>query len=90
MKKTDIKDVRLGDNQFLLRLTGRGTVYEGYEPDTVIKVAACEGYAGDWTAYFVTPNTPFGDVLKYGNKLPEETARELFPEWARTSLKWRD
>jgi len=43
---------------------------------------------GDWTAYFSTPFT-FGDVLNCGNKMPQQVAEELFPEWAKKGLNWR-
>jgi len=29
------------------------------------------------------------DVLNYGNKMPEQAAKELFPEWAKKGLNWR-
>lgn len=85
----EIKEVALKDHPFLLRLTKKGLAYDGYGPDTIIKVAACLGDYGDWTAYFSTPFTPFGDVLHYGNKLPQQVAKELFPEWAQKGLNWR-
>ena len=85
----EIKEVALKDNPFLLSLTDRGLVYQDYSPDTIIKVAARGGNYGDWTAYFLTPYAPFGDVLNYGNKLPEQAAKELFPEWAKKGLNWR-
>lgn len=85
----EIKKVKLRDNPFLLGLTNRGMTYQGYGPDTIIKVAARHGNHGDWTAYFETPKTPFGDVLNFGNKLPQQAAIELFPEWATRGLNWR-
>lgn len=89
-KSYEIKAIRLADNQFLRGLVDRGMVYEGYDPEiTVIKVAACEGFFEDWTAYFETPYTPFHNVLDYGNKLPKQIAEELFPEWAKKNFKWR-
>jgi len=89
IKKSEIKEVRLGDNPFLLSLTDPGMSYQGYSADTMIKVAAREGDFEDWAAYFATPDTPFGNVVDLGNKLPEQTAKELFPEWAKRSLRWR-
>lgn len=86
---SETKEVRLKDSPFLLQLTGRGMTYQDYGPETVIKVAACAGDYGDWTAYYETPTTPFGNVLKYGNKLPEQVAKELFPEWTKRGLAWR-
>jgi hypothetical protein len=85
----EIKDAMLKDHPFLLGLTSQGMVYQGYSPETVIKVAACKGKYGDWTAYFLTPDTPFGDVLNYGSKLPQVVAQDLFPEWAKKGLNWR-
>jgi len=42
----EIKEVALKDHPFLLGLTSKGMVYEGYGPDTVIKVAAIRGDYG--------------------------------------------
>lgn len=88
-KNTEVREVKLKNNQFLLHLTDKGMVYQGYDPETIIKVAACEGHFNDWAAYFETPETPFHDVVHFGNKLPEDTAKELFPEWEKKGLRWR-
>lgn len=88
-KWSGVKEVKLKDNPFLLQLIGRSMAYQGYSPDAVIKVGACEGNYNDWAAYYETPTTLFGNVLEFGNKLPEQAARELFPEWAKRNLKWR-
>jgi hypothetical protein len=85
----EIKEIALKDHPFLLGLTSKGMTYQDYSPDTLIKVAASRGNHGDWTAYFATPETPFGDVLRYGNKMPQKVAEELFPEWAKKGLNWR-
>lgn len=85
----EIKEVALKDNPFLLGLINKGMTYQDYSPDTIIKVAARQGNYGDWTAYYSTPDTPFGDVLNYGNKMPEQAAKELLPEWAKKGLNWR-
>jgi hypothetical protein len=89
-RDSEIKEVRFKDNTFLLHPTDQGMTYQDFGPETVIKVAACEGFYDDWTAYFETPQTPFHNVLDYGNKLPEQTAKELFPNWAKKGLKWRN
>jgi hypothetical protein len=85
----ETKEVALKDHPFLLGLTNEGMVYQDCSPDTIIKLAAHIGDHGDWTAYFSTPYTPFGDVLNYGAKLPQQVAEELFPEWAKKGLNWR-
>jgi hypothetical protein len=85
----EIKEVALKDHPFLLGLTNPGMAYQGYSSNTTIKVAAQAGNYKDWTAYFLVPSTPFGDVLRYGNKMPEQVAKELFPEWAKKGLNWR-
>ena len=85
----EIKEVALKDHPFLLGLISKGMAYQDYSPDTIIKLAARRGNYGDWTAYFATPETPFGDLLLRGNKLPEQAAKELFPEWANKGLNWR-
>lgn len=87
-KSSEIKEVKLKDHPFLLSLTEQGMNYQGYDPETVIQVAAGEGNYNDWTAYYETPFEPFPDVLAFGNKLPQDVARDLFPEWAKR-LKWR-
>lgn len=88
-KRSEVKEVKLKDNPFLLQLIDKGSTYQDYSPDAVIKVGACEGDYNDWTAYYETPTTLFGNVLELGNKLPEQAAKELFPEWAKSNLKWR-
>jgi hypothetical protein len=85
----EVKEVALKDHPFLLGLTNLGMTYQDYSPDTIIKVAARRGKYADWTAYFAVPTTPFGDVLNWGNKLPEQVAIDLFPEWAKKGLNWR-
>ena len=86
--KTEERRFKLEAHPFLRSLTGRGLVYEGYPLDTVIKVAAGEGFAGDWEAYFEVPGIG-GDVIGLGNKLPQEVAEVFFPEWAKR-FRWRD
>ncbi len=88
-KSHEIKEVKLNDNTFLLGLTDPGMVYQDYLPRTTIKIAASEGFYNDWAAYFETPETPFHNVLEYGNKLPQSVAEDLFPEWKKKGLKWR-
>lgn len=90
MEHRESKEVKLQDNPFLLSLVSQGMTYQGASPDKTIIVVAVEGDYDDWTAYFETPWTPFGrtHVAEFGNKLPEEAAAELFPEWAER-LKWR-
>lgn len=88
-KYSETKVVKLSSDPFLLSLTDQGMTYQGLHPSTAISVAACEGDYGDWTAYFAMPDTPFGNVLDYGNKMPEDAAKRIFPEWAKRGLKWR-
>jgi hypothetical protein len=88
-REHEIKEVALKDHPFLLGLTGKGMAYQDYSPDTIIKVAAVKGNHGDWSAYMTTPTTPFGDVLRYGSKIPQQVAHDLFPEWAKKGLNWR-
>ncbi len=86
----EAKLVRLRDNPFLSSLVEQGMVYESSSLDKEITVVAAKGNYDDWAAYFETPWTPFGAALvaEYGNKLPEEAAAQLFPDWAK-GLKWR-
>lgn len=85
----EVKKVQLQDHSFLLSLTSQGSVYQGYSAAQTIRIGASADDYGCWAAYYQTPSTPFGDVLGYGNKLPEEVAKDLFPEWAKSGLKWR-
>ena len=89
-KSHEIKEVQLKDNPFLLGLADQGMTFQDYGPEHVIKVAACEGFYGEWTAYYETPTTPMRDVLGFGNKLPKPVAEQLFPEWAKKGLSWRN
>jgi hypothetical protein len=90
MEHRESKEVKLQDNPFLLSLTEQGHTYQGASPDKSIIVVAVQGYYDDWAAYYETPWWPGSrpHVAEYGNKLPEEAAAELFPEWAKL-LKWR-
>lgn len=85
--KIKTKKVRLGDNPFLKSLTERTMPYASASPDKVITVAAVAGRYNDWTAYYQTPWCG-QRVAEFGNKLPEEAATQLFPDWAKR-LKWR-
>jgi hypothetical protein len=48
---------------------------------------ALEGAVGDWACYVGNRNQTFADVAAYGDKISEEKARELFPEFKH--LRWR-
>lgn len=87
MERRESKEVKLQDNPFLLSLTEQGLTYQGASPDKSIVTVAVRGYYDDWAAYYETPWTPFGRVAEYGDKLPEEAAAQLFPEWAKR-LSW--
>jgi hypothetical protein len=87
-KNQEPKMIKLRDNKFLSSLTDQGMVFQDMSLDTEIKVVACEGSYDEWAAYFQTPDTPFGNVADYGNKLPEKVAAEIFPDWAK-KFKWR-
>lgn len=89
-KRIVTKKVRLGDYTFLRSLTEWPMLYTGASPDTIITVAAAEGYYHDWAAYFQTPESGPNRVAKLGNKLPQKAAEEIFPDWAKKGLEWRD
>lgn len=88
--KAESKKVKLRDHPFLVALTSPGSTYQDFGLDTEVLIVACEGNTNDWTAYFRPPwlaeNVEL--VCDYGNKLPEEVACDLFPEWAKQK-KWR-
>lgn len=86
-RKIETKKIRLGDNPFLKSLTEWPRTYAGASPDKVITVAAVAGGHDDWTAYYQTPWCG-QRVADFGNKLPEEPAGQIFPDWAKR-LKWR-
>lgn len=56
----------------------------------IITVVAVEGGVQDWTAYHETPWTGSDQfsIASNGDKLPQEVAEEIFPEWAK-KFKWR-
>jgi hypothetical protein len=87
-RKIETKKVRLGDNPFLKSLTEWPRTYAGTSPDKVVKVAAVTGKHDDWAAYYQTPWCGAAQVADFGNKLPEEAAAQIFPDWAKR-LKWR-
>ena len=48
---------------------------------------AIEGSVGDWACYVGNRTQSFADVASYGDKISEEEARQLFPEFK--NLRWR-
>ncbi len=48
---------------------------------------AVEGEVGDWACYVGTRNQSDKIVAAYGDKIGEEEARDLFPEFKH--LRWR-
>lgn len=48
---------------------------------------AVEGSVGDWACYFGAKSKGVEEVRCYGDKISEEEARELFPEFEH--LTWR-
>jgi hypothetical protein len=48
---------------------------------------AVEGAVGDWACYVGNINKGVEQVMRYGDKIGQDEARELFPEFAH--LKWR-
>lgn len=84
----ETKQVHLGDYPFLLILTRPGMSWGGASPTQVITVVAVEGGVGDWAAYCQVPWITPEMAASNGDKLPKETAEEIFPEWAK-KYKWR-
>ncbi|MFH1015498.1 MAG: hypothetical protein V1771_00665 [Chloroflexota bacterium] len=87
-KNIESKKVKIGDVPFFTDLLDHGMVFQDKGPEFEVEVVACEGFYGEWAAYFDTPETPFHDVAAYGNKLPEAVATSIFPDWAKR-LRWR-
>lgn len=91
MQKIDFeegREVRLGDYPFLLMLTEPGWCWQGASPDKVITVVAAKGFLSDWAAYCETPQSG-KRVAEWGDKLPQDLAEAIFPEWARRFV-WRN
>lgn len=86
-ERTEEKRLKLGSHPFFKSLTGPGSTYEGEPLDKIIRVVAVEGDYDMWAVYYETPDC-HGDVAGLGNKLTEEVATALFPEWAKR-LNWR-
>ncbi len=58
--------------------------------DKIITVVAIVGEVNDWAAYHETPQTGSDkySVLTIGDKLSQEVASLIFPEWAK-KYEWR-
>jgi len=87
-REIEAREMKLGDHPFLRSLTEWPRNYAGADPETVITVVAVAGYHDDWAAYYRSPWCPAERVPELGNKLPEDAATEIFPEWAKR-LAWR-
>lgn len=55
----------------------------------VIKVCAVRGWENDWAAYKGLSNWPDEEVVSSGDKLSEEAATALFPNFAASRLAYR-
>lgn len=88
-KSSETRQVKLSDHPYLDELRDPPFVWQGYPADHIIRVTACEGYLNDWAAYMETPFTLFKDEVNFGNKIPQDVAEAIFPEWAKSKLKWR-
>jgi hypothetical protein len=57
----------------------------------IITVVAVEGAVQDWSAYHQTPwiDSNEASVAANGDKLPQEVAELIFPEWAK-KFSWRN
>ena len=87
--RTEYKRIALKDNEFLLSLTKYPFCWMDYSPKTIITVIAVEGQVYDWAAYMERPFSR-SNVEKYGNKLPQEVAELIFPNWERLHYRrWR-
>jgi len=73
------RNVTFQDDPFLLGLTTEGANWSGKAPTDSLVVAAVLGRRRDWCAYSEDPYWGPGRVTEFGNKLPEEAARRLFP-----------
>lgn len=79
--------VNLGDIPFLNGLRQYPFSWAGAPADKEIEVVAVSNSYGGWAAYMETP-TSGRQVVSWGDKLPQDVAESLFPEWA-SSRQWR-
>lgn len=66
------------------RIGPRFTLFEGYP------VVAVIGEAGDWAAYRGRAGWTVDQTARQGDKVSEGEGRSMFPEIARSGLRWRD
>lgn len=66
------------------RIGPRFTTFEGWP------VVAVIGEAGDWAAYRGQAGWTIDMIARQGDKISWPEARAMFPEIARSGLRWRD
>lgn len=78
------KNIELGSTKETADLMGSGSYYEGFAAEYLVWVAARKGFVEDWACYIQSPyqDGARDDIVFGGIKLHEDTARELFPDWA--------
>lgn len=82
-KQVFCRKIALGEYRETRDLTGSGYCYENYSLDHLVWAAAVRGAVDDWAVYIESPYMRGRDFVPgSGIKMHEETAREMFPEWA--------
>jgi len=91
MNRIESKRIVIGNYPKLRFLAMPGFCYSKSGLSTIITVVAVEGGVNDWSAYHQTPwiDSDEASVAANGDKLPQEVAEQIFPDWAK-ELSWRD
>ncbi len=76
----ELKSVSFQDDPFLLLMTSYGSTWWGRAAtDTLVVAAVKRTHGNAWSAYMEDPHWGPERVVDYGNKMPEDAARRLFP-----------
>jgi hypothetical protein len=91
MQHTEFKRIMIGTYDGLHFLTLPGFCWAKHGIQHIITVVAVEGGIQDWSAYHETPwiGSDEYSVAANGDKLPQEVAEQIFPDWAK-KYYWRD
>ena len=90
MNNSEQRSVAFQIDPFLMSLTEEGSTWWGRAPTDILVIAACAGSVRpDWAAYYENPQHGSHRVREYGNKIPEEAARRLFPGKPWSDLRYR-
>lgn len=84
------RTVAFQDDPFLLDLTDESSTWWSAEGADMLLVVAVQSYGGyQWAAYYESPQWGPLYVKDFGNKIPEDAARRLFPGEPWANLEYR-